>query len=105
MIIIKFRCPCNTCLVGMTCKEPCDLFDKFIIPVNKVMQRLEDFFGAIDDMIPNPSKRSAFFDIVGSYVIAPVVFYSLIFTFGIKTHMKERSLFDERYSKWGDTKK
>ena len=45
------------------------------------------------------------YDWFGENIITPIVFYTLIFVFAIKTHKTERTLFDERWNRWDERKK
>jgi hypothetical protein len=95
------RCPCRKCLIEPVCKNPCDDFSKFAGPVTNLIDRLESFFGGIDDLIAG-TKLGDLYDWTGEHFILPVTFYLFIKVLSIKTDMEGISLFDERLCVWDD---
>lgn len=102
---MKFRCPCSGCLVEPICKDPCDKFSKFILPLHNITERMMEFFENIDDNIPQDKGiRRFLFEKGGEFIIVPIVFCFFRYVLGVKTNIKETTLFDKRYSKWEESR-
>ena len=96
------RCPCRNCLVKPTCKESCDRFDKFIRPIDKVSDILENFFGALDELIEATGRKwmSGVFDLIGEFIIVPCIIYPFVWITRADFKKEELTAFDDRYEDW-----
>jgi len=92
--------PCKNCMVDPICKKSCNEFAKFIIPIDKQVDVLQDFFEKIDDKISQNTLMKRIFDLGGEKIITPMFFIYLKYIYRIKVHWDDKSLFDERYEHW-----
>ncbi len=97
---MRIRCPCNKCLIKMTCKDPCDKFGEFMSLLDKFQEWFFMFFATIDNVIEKRRILSTIFDFVGENVILPIFWYFTIIITGAEMRLSKRTLMDERIDNW-----
>lgn len=102
MKLIKFRSPCNRCVIQPMCKEPCDDYSKFIAPIYERTLLVTSFFEWVDDRLEDYEYLSRAYDFIGEYILSPAWCLMLRFVFGLKTTINDKfkTMDDIRYRNW-----
>ena len=99
---MKLRCPCNKCLVQVTCKESCEDFGNFMMPWHKFSEVFIQICDKIDSKLEQGSFAETTFTCFGEYIILPGMYLFLKYVLGLKINWEENTLMDDRMSHWED---
>lgn len=93
---MKIRCPCNRCLVKVTCNQSCDKFTEFIEPIYKMQKFMSRQFEKIDCSFGHSHVFDKCFTLFGEYLFLPFYFVLIISITGMEIRWTETNLMDVR---------
>ena len=74
------RCPCDKCLVEVVCKDPCDDFKNFVVPVDEELELWEKRFMEIEEFLDDTIFETPY-EVVGEYFFGPIFYIYMKFKY------------------------